>query len=183
MQLDDLVERGGLLLRLAGLIEKGEQLIGARDRRGAELDRVVLFCRDKKVAIFLKQLLGRVPPAFEFRLTENVAQQPTADLRWRRLAAEALENVAHHGGGVSLELDFQRGKVVRFPGEEMVRGNWGQVFRRILQLHRVPLLLLEVDQDLIEEQIPIGDPAEAPALVQAEGAGLELIELCCACGR
>ncbi len=65
----------------------------------------------------------------------------------------------------------------------MVRGDWGQVFRRVLQLHRVPLLFLEVDQDLIEEQIPIGDPAEAPAFVKAEGAGLELIELCCACGR
>ena len=65
----------------------------------------------------------------------------------------------------------------------MVRGNRGQVFRRILHLHRVALLFLEVDQDLIEEQIPISDPAETPALVQAEGAGLELIELCCACGR
>ena len=102
VQLDDLVERSGLLLWLPGLIEKSEQFIGARDRRRAELDWVVLSCRDKKVAIFLKQFLGRVPPAFEFRLIENVAQQPTADLGLRRLAAEALENVAHHGGGVSL---------------------------------------------------------------------------------
>ena len=71
VQLNDLIERSGLFLWLAGLLEKGEQLIGARDRRGAELDRIVLFCRDKKVALFLEQLLGRVPPAFEFRLTER----------------------------------------------------------------------------------------------------------------
>ena len=73
MQLDDLVERGGLLLGLARLVEKGEQFVGARDRRSAQFDRLVLFRRDKKVAFFLKQFLGRVPPAFEFRLVENVA--------------------------------------------------------------------------------------------------------------
>src|SRR4030095_15765159 len=118
VQLDDLVKRSGLLLWLPGLIEKGEQFIGAGDRRRAELDWVVLSCRDKKGAIFFPQFLGRVPPALEFLLSENVAQQPTADLGWRRLAAEALENVAHHGGGVSLQQDFQSGKVVRFPGRE-----------------------------------------------------------------
>ena len=58
VQLDDLVERSGLLLWLPGLIEKGEQLIGPRDRRRAELDWVVLSCRNKKVAIFLQQFLG-----------------------------------------------------------------------------------------------------------------------------
>ena len=73
MELDDLVERGGLFLRLARLIEKGEQLVGARDRRGAQLDRVVLFRRDEEVAFLLEQLLGRVPPALEFRLAEDVA--------------------------------------------------------------------------------------------------------------
>ena len=65
----------------------------------------------------------------------------------------------------------------------MFRRDRRQVFRRVLQLHRVRLLLFEVDHDLVEEQVPIGDAAEAPAFVQAKGAGLELIELFRACSR
>ena len=73
MEFDDLVERGRLFLRLARLVEKGEQLIRVRDRRGTQFDRVVLFCRDEEVAFFLEQLLRRVPPAFELGLAEDVA--------------------------------------------------------------------------------------------------------------
>ena len=45
-----------------------------------------------------------------------------------------------------------------------------EIIGRILQLHRVSLLLLEVDQDLVEEKIPFGDAAEAPAFVKAKSA-------------
>ncbi len=53
----------------------------------------------------------------------------------------------------------------------------GEIFRRVLQLHGVSFFLFEIDQDLVEEEIPIGHPAKAPALVQTKTAGLELIEL------
>ncbi len=73
VQLDDLIERRGLFLGLAGLPEKAQQLGRARDGRSAQLDRVVLFCRDEEMAFLLEELLGRVPPAFEFRFAKNIA--------------------------------------------------------------------------------------------------------------
>ena len=46
----------------------------------ANLDRLGLFCGDRKSAACLQCLLGRFPPAFPFRLSENIAYQPFTDL-------------------------------------------------------------------------------------------------------
>ncbi len=59
----------------------------------------------------------------------------------------------------------------------MLRRDDGEIFGRVGQLHAVRLLAREIDQDLIEEKIPLGHAAEAPALVQTEGAGLQFFEL------
>ena len=102
MKFDDLVESCGLVFRLAGLAEKCQQFISVRDGFTAQLHRLRFFCRQRKIARRLEQLFGRVPPALQFSLIENVAQQHFADLRHSRGTAHALQNVAHHRGRIAL---------------------------------------------------------------------------------
>ena len=52
-----------------------------------------------------------------------------------------------------------------------------QIFRGIGQLHRMALLRREIDNDLIEQKIPLRHATESPAFMQAIGPGFELIEL------
>ena len=76
--LEDLVERGELVLELAGAGEGGEILVGVRNGRVAQLERVALFRRHGEVPVLLQRLLGRFPPFLEFRLAENIRQRAPA---------------------------------------------------------------------------------------------------------
>ena len=80
-------------------------------------------------------------------------------------------------GGIPLQQLLDRGEIGRLAGEEMLRRERLQVIRRVGQLHGVPLFRLEIDHDLVQEEVPLRHPAEAPAFVQAIGAGLEFLEL------
>ena len=51
------------------------------------------------------------------------------------------------------------------------------MLRRVLQLHRVRFLPREIDQDLIQEDVPVGHATKAPTLVQTKGPGLQFLQL------
>ena len=57
-----------------------------------------------------------------------------------------------------------------------------QRFGSVLQLHQVILLRIEIDQDLVEKEIPAVDLAETPTLVKAKFFRFELIETGCGLG-
>jgi len=72
---------------------------------------------------------------------------------------------------------FSRGEIGCLAREKMFRRNYGKIFGGVLQLHRVPLFAGEIDHDLIEQKIPLGDATESPTFVQAKRPRLERIEL------
>src|SRR4029077_5736431 len=51
-----------------------------------------------------------------------------------------------------------------------------EIFGRVLQLHRVTFFAGEIDQDLVEKNIPLRHASESPALVQAKRARLERVQ-------
>ena len=93
-------------------------------------------------------------------------------MRLRRCAAKTLENIPHQRGWIFLHLLFHGREIGRFAREEMSFGNDSEIIRRVLQLHQVSLFPLEIDQDLVEQEIPFRHAAEAPAFVQTKSAGL-----------
>src|SRR3989442_8132689 len=127
--------------------------------------------------VFLESFLGRFPPAFPFRFAKDVPDQPLCDLRQGGVAAGALKDIPHDGGRIFPGQFFDYGEVARFPREKMFRWNSGKIFRRILQLHRVRFLAHEIDDDLVEEQVPFRDAAKPPAFMQTKSSWLEFIEL------
>ena len=56
VELDDLVQRRHLLFRLTGLVEKGQQLVRARNFFSAQLNRFGLLRGQMKKAVFLESL-------------------------------------------------------------------------------------------------------------------------------
>ena len=56
VELDDLIERRGLLLRLTRLIEERDQLVGARNLFAAQFDRLGLLGRDVEIAVLFQRL-------------------------------------------------------------------------------------------------------------------------------
>ena len=82
---------------------------------------------------------------------------------------------------IALELVLDCRQIVRFPREKMFRRNHGEIFGRVLQLHRVALFSLKIDHDLIEEKIPLRHPPEPPAFVQTKGARLKFSNCSAAC--
>src|ERR1700730_932574 len=59
----------------------------------------------------------------------------------------------------------------------MFRRDDREILGGVDQLHSVRLLSREIDQDLIEEKVPFGHAAEAPAFVQTKRPGFEFCEL------
>ena len=127
--------------------------------------------------VFLEELFGRLPPAFPFHFGKDVADQPFGDLRDGGVTACALENIPNARGWGFPGQFFDRVQVARLTREKMFWRDGGEIFRRVLQLHRVRFLTREIDDDLVEEQIPLGDAAEAPAFMQTKSPGFEFIEL------
>src|SRR5947207_5019364 len=145
VKFDDLFQRRHLLLRLPGLVEKFDQLVRPRDFLAAELDRFALLRRDGKISFLVQEFLRRVPPAFPFRLGENVAEHHLADLRDRGGTAEALENVSHQRDRIFFDQLLDPRKVGRLFRQKVRRWDDGQVFRRVGKLHRVRLFPREID--------------------------------------
>src|SRR5262249_38743918 len=61
--------------------------------------------------------------------------------------------------------------------KKMVGGNHGQIVCGVLELHRMSLFAGKIDDDLVEQQVPVGYPAKTPALVQTKCARLELVQV------
>ena len=95
----------------------------------------------------------------------------------RGRTAETLEDIAHDRGRIALQQLFDPGQIGRLPGEEMLGAKGRKVVGRVGELHRVRFFGGKIDQDLVEEKIPFGDPAKSPAFVQAVGPGLKDREL------
>src|SRR5437660_7652406 len=177
MELDDLLERRDLLLRLPRLIERRNQLVRMRDSFAAQLDWLRFFRGNRKGAARFQLLLGRFPPAFPFRLGENVADEPVANLLRAGLPIEAFQNVSNDSDRIFFRQILYRAEIARLACEKMFLGNNGEIVRCILELHRMRFFPTEIDDDLIEEEVPLGHAAETPTFVQAKRARLEFIEL------
>src|SRR4029077_7183777 len=111
-----------------------------------------------------------------FRFGEQIPNQPLADLLRCRFASETLENISHQRRRSFLSQLFRSLAVGRFPRQKVIRRDQGEVVSRILQLHRVSLFAGKIDNDLIEQKVPLADPPKAPALMKAKSARLELIQ-------
>src|ERR1043166_2380030 len=98
----DLLERRDLLLRLSRFIESGDQFVGVRYAFTAGLNWLGLFCWNRKSAARLECFFRCFPPAFPFRLGENITDQPFADLLLRRLSVHTFQNVSHRSEGTRL---------------------------------------------------------------------------------
>src|SRR5437899_7409002 len=59
----------------------------------------------------------------------------------------------------------------------MLGGKRRQIIGRVGELHWMRFFAGKIDQDLVEEKVPLGDTAEAPAFVKTKRAGPELFEL------
>ena len=102
----DLLERCDLRLWLPCLVESIEQFVSLRHAFAANLNGFGLFCRDRKNAACLERLLGRLPPAFPFRLSENITHKPLTDLLRRGFTVQAFKNIADQGSWILLLPNF-----------------------------------------------------------------------------
>ena len=171
--LDDLVERGQLPFQLARLVEGREQFVRARDRLFAQFDGVGLLRRDAEMAVLFQRLFGRVPPALELRLGEDIPRERLRDLFLRGFAAEIGQNRRHEGDGILLRIGLHGVEIGGFAREDVPLRDRLERLRCVLQLHRVPLFRFEIDGDLVDEKVDRIDLAESPAFVEAIRAGFE----------
>src|SRR5947209_1846820 len=177
MKLDDLVESRHLLLRLAGLSEKSKQLIRARNLFASQLDRLGFLCRDMEETVFLERFCGGAPPPLPFGFVEQIPDHHLADLRDRTGAAEAFENVTYDRSRIRFQERADRADIGRFAAEKMFRRKRDQVVRGVGELHWMRFLAGKIDQDLVQEEVPLGDATEAPAFVETKGARAKLLQL------
>ena len=94
-----------------------------------------------------------------------------------RFPARAFQNITNQRGRIFLRQFFDRGEIACLARKKMLRRNHAKVVRRVLQLHWVRFFAREIDHDLIEKKIPLGDPAKSPAFVQTKCGRFKFIEL------
>ena len=173
----DLLQRRHLLLGLASVIERNDQFLRLRNSFATGANRFGFFGGNRKLSARFESLLGRFPPPFPFRFGKHVANQPIADLLHGCLAVEAFENVAHDCHRIFDSELFYSGEIVRLSSKKMLGRNDDKIFRRVFQLHGVRFLGREINDDLVEEKIPLRHATESPALVLTKSSPLELLQL------
>src|SRR5450631_4148476 len=108
----------------------------------------------------------KISPSINWLICVTVAEPPRLSRTLRMTPA-----------GSFLTSSLIAFRSLAFFARKMFRRDDGQIISRVSQLHRMRFLSREIDQDLIEEKIPLRDAAESPALVQAEGAWGEFFEM------
>src|SRR5438477_10745841 len=121
-------------------------------------------------------LARRFPPALPFRFRKQIGNHPFADLLRGCLSIEAFKNVSNDRDRVIFGQLFGRGEIACLARQKMSRWNNGQIVGGVLELHRVTFFAGEIDHDLIEQQIPLRDPAKSPTLVQTKRPRLERVQ-------
>ena len=165
-----------MLLGLAGAIERFDQLVRVRNSLRANLNRLSLFRWNRKPAAAFHLSPRRFPPLFPFRFAEKIGHHPVADLLRSRVAFEAFQDISNNRDRIFFGQFFRSFAVARFAREEMLRRNDDEIFRGVLELHRMTFFRCKVDHHLIQKQVPLGDSAKSPTLVQAKSAGLQRVE-------
>jgi hypothetical protein len=161
-----------LVFWLSCLVESVEQFVSLRHTFAANLNGIVFFRRYGKNAACLQRFLRRFPPAFPFRLSENITHKPFTDLLRRGFTVQAFKNISHHGRRIFSCQIFDRRQIGRFTCEEVFRRQRRDILGRVLGLHRMRLFPGKINYDLVEQQIPFAHATESPAFMQAKCAGL-----------
>src|SRR5205823_3090307 len=96
------------------------------------------------------RFLGGSPPALPLGLGEQITYQHITNLRQRCFSAEAFQDITNNRCRIRFQEGFDCLRLTRLSGEEMLRWNGSEIFRRVGQLHRVIRLVCEIDYNLIE---------------------------------
>src|SRR5262245_54462003 len=172
----DLLERGQLLLRLPRVVEGLNQFLRLRHALVAQLDRIGLFRWNRKRAARFHLFARGFPPLFPFYFGKQIGDHPIADLLGGRVPLEAFQNISDNRRRLVFGQFLRSAEIAGLAREKMFWRNDSEIVGGVLQLHGVTLFAWEIDQDLVKQEVPLGDPAKSPALVQAKGAGLERVQ-------
>jgi len=172
-ELEELAGHLGLLGESFGIVERLEDFVLLRNRRGAQNHGVGLLRREIKMGIFLQQLARVLPPFLPLIGGNNRAREqgfhPVS--RGRAMLAEKHETEQRDGvfGGEPLQA-IEVGELADF---DVVVADGREAVGGVGQLHAMGWVMSERDNNLSECRVEGFHTADAPAFVLAVGSHLE----------